>query len=345
MALGVDSSSTQAAPAPPPADIRSEQGSQPARPWPRFWARLIDLWLLGLLLAAIIGVGTFLYSPALFLVATDPKIIGFALLPLVGVVVALLMAAIGTTPGKAILGIRLKPVVTGSRLIFFLIRELKVWVFGLGLGIPFVALFTPIYQYTRVAGGKAASYDDGYCLVEGTPSPNRVLIGAACAIGLISILAYLQAADRTAPTVATKSWQNPITNQQAEIAESWGISELDARSSSGRAFYFDSAVLRTGVIFGYEQPPSDFDVERYAFTLQEVISSQIQITSDWQATTIDGQQALRATGTTPNQAWSHVEVTVIVNGRDAWRAMIFSESADPSSEKDNLVDALFSTID
>ncbi|THK39099.1 hypothetical protein EHS39_05875 [Ensifer sp. MPMI2T] len=123
MVLGVDSSSTQAAPAPPPADIRLEQGSQPAAPWPRFWARLIDLWLLGLILAAIIGVGTFLYSPALLLVATDPKIIGFALLPLVGVVVALLMTAIGTTPGKAILGIRVKPVVTGSRLIFFLIRE------------------------------------------------------------------------------------------------------------------------------------------------------------------------------------------------------------------------------
>ncbi|MCV9965103.1 RDD family protein [Pararhizobium sp. BT-229] len=330
-----------------PGDL-SGQGFQLAGPWPRFWARAIDVWLLGPLLAFLIALAAAFYSPATYvkIMATNATLWGLLLMPLVAILLAFLMATIGTTPGKAILGVRVNAVVDGNRLIFFLIREVKVWVYGLGLGIPFVALFTQIYQCRRVAVGKPAGYDEGFAMVEGAPSTFRVTLGALFAIILLVVLTALNGIDQSAQRdiETTQSWKNPVTNRFAEIARTWTASEL--KTNSGRAFYFTSPTLVAEAVFGYEQIGFDgVDVKQYANAIKGAISANVQLTTEWSPTIVNGQQALRATGTALKQADTNVEVIVALKGRDAWRALIFSVGRQPEAlpGRDRLLNALFRT--
>ncbi len=76
---------------------------------------------------------------------------GFIITPLVGFVLAVLMALFGNTPGKAILGVRVPAPPQANRFLFYVKRELKVWFWGFALGMPVVFLITFAAQYWRLA--------------------------------------------------------------------------------------------------------------------------------------------------------------------------------------------------
>lgn len=132
-----------------------------APPWRRYWARSLDI-LVG------IGVAAFLLGgiwPGLFArlnALTGQKwVVLVVLLPFALAADALLYWVLGNSPAKAIAGIKVLGE-GGHRALSapaYLGRNLGLYVFGLGLGIPLLSLVTLICNYRLAAGAKAAIWE------------------------------------------------------------------------------------------------------------------------------------------------------------------------------------------
>jgi uncharacterized RDD family membrane protein YckC len=135
---------------------KSHAASSFPRPWLRYWAKIVDVWLCCFLLALLLG-GVF----PQWINETNDTLLGLILLALAVPVQALLLSAWGTTPGKVLLGIRVSK---NERNLDFgqaFKREMSVYFVGLGLGIPIIALFTQISAYNYLKKHGASSWDDG----------------------------------------------------------------------------------------------------------------------------------------------------------------------------------------
>jgi uncharacterized RDD family membrane protein YckC len=137
----------------------------PAGAWRRFFARIFDLWFLGLLVAVVVGLVGSRLSMGFAGWLQEPGndfVLGWLLVPAILFAEALVFGTTGTTLGKALLGVK---VVTagGGKLSLgqYLQRLVGVYWEGLGTGFPFVSLFTMAWQGRRLADGRKTSYDKG----------------------------------------------------------------------------------------------------------------------------------------------------------------------------------------
>jgi uncharacterized RDD family membrane protein YckC len=338
---------------PPPAfpPPTPEEGRMiTSRPWPRFWARLIDNLLFMPLFGFGIGLLSVLYAPDLYLklVAMNQVVYGIIIVPVVCLFLVLLMTITGTTLGKLIMGVRV-PVPPGqNRFAFFLVREFNVWRAGLGLGIPLVALFTQVRQYRRLASGQAASYDEGNPPIVSNPSKIRLSAAMLFVVVLVAGNAILRSEDQRSEIslVTSQTWVNPVTGKSATIGKTWQPTEMP--TNSGRAFYFTSNELLSEAIFGYEHYSANTAVNSvsYANAIKQAIASDISINTGWSPVTVLGTPALRASGKSLKYADGIVEVTALVAGQNAWRTLIFTRgnSLAQVKEKERFVQALFGTM-
>ena len=124
-------------------------------PWRRLFARTVDICTAGLALFMIL---IFAFSATMpeqaagFIKAIENPIIASVVLYLIWLPAeALLLSLFGTTPAKWLFGIRVAHA-DGNVLSFSesLNRSFLVFVQGVGLGIPFVALFTQLFAYRRL---------------------------------------------------------------------------------------------------------------------------------------------------------------------------------------------------
>ncbi len=148
--------SPYAPPGAEPADLATPvitSGSQ-VRPWIRYWARTFDI----LSFAFLLGIVLAFALPAALEI--NDTLFGIMLLVAMTFVEAACLALFATTPGKALLRIRVCNH-DGSRLSYAgaLGRSLRVLVRGLGLGIPIVALVTHIVGYTTLTRDGTTSWD------------------------------------------------------------------------------------------------------------------------------------------------------------------------------------------
>lgn len=136
------------------AQAEPESTGVQIRPWVRLWARMIDYLLFSFCLGFFFGI---VYPPALEM----PNWL-FGSLALLGesLVEPCLFAAFGTTPGKALLRVRVRRP-GGGKLSFgdALGRSLRVWLCGMGLGLPLVSLFTQLAAYNRLTSDGLTSWD------------------------------------------------------------------------------------------------------------------------------------------------------------------------------------------
>lgn len=336
---------------PPPAFEMSEKvGGAPltSRPWPRFWARYIDNFIFTPLLGFGIAFWSVLNAPSIYIkiVSMNEIVFGLMVLPLVSLLLAISMTLFGTTPGKAIVGVRV-PVPSGSnRFLFYLLRELRVWAIGLGFGVPFIALFTQVAQYRRLAAGRPASYDDGNPAIIANPSKMRLAV-AVC-LGFLIFLgnSVLQMEDRKASNdiASNQIWTSPVTGEKAVFSKIWKPEPIE--TSSGQAFYFVADELLLEAIFGHEPlPPEGMEAMAYANAIKEAIATGVTIKSEWKPVTIHGMQGLRASGHPVSSPDIDVEVTVVIRGRDAWRTLMFTRgsTSEQLAERDRFVSAMFGT--
>jgi len=152
-------------------------------PWRRYWARMLDLFLFfvagGVVLQRILPI----VLPGLWtLDVRDPRtLLAFAAwIP----VETLCLVLFGTTPGKALYGIRLsRP--QGVTLRAALSRSAKVWFRGLGMAIPLVSIFTLVVAYERLARDGRTSWDAD---ADWTVTHSTLGTGRWIAIGLCWVL-------------------------------------------------------------------------------------------------------------------------------------------------------------
>jgi uncharacterized RDD family membrane protein YckC len=157
-------------PAPPKLAV-DDDGWQDteAAPWSRHFARSLDTMVFGLALWAIVGLTIEATTPSLFHllfgangILVNPIISSVATFAIVVPLLAVLLGLSGTTLGKWIFGVRVTR--TDGRPIGIakaLERELTVFLKGVGLGIPLVALITHIVGYKTLTREGQASWDAG----------------------------------------------------------------------------------------------------------------------------------------------------------------------------------------
>ncbi|MBX7150797.1 RDD family protein [bacterium] len=137
------------------------------RPWPRYFARLIDIYFISL----FVGLGAGLLSAAFEWEFVDK--IHDAAYTIVSAAVwvpieAIFIAAFGKTPGKWILNMEIVSS-TGVLMDYqkAIRRSLLVWVRGYGLGIGIVAFITMIVAYNHLTRYGVTTWDrDEECIVK-----------------------------------------------------------------------------------------------------------------------------------------------------------------------------------
>lgn len=140
----------------PPETIEEIRATSSVHPWRRYFARMFD-WLIAniiffvIFIAVVVGYRISLTGGALVTVFYAGSMI-FAMF-----LEATFLAMFGTTPGKALYGIRIRPRMNFS---IALRRSWLVLLQGLWLGIPIVALIGVYLGYMRLTETGRTSWDD-----------------------------------------------------------------------------------------------------------------------------------------------------------------------------------------
>ena len=172
-------------------------------PWRRYWAKMVDLVLVAMpLFMGVIFVLT-LVAPAVsagILKALDNQIFAGIMLLLVYILAdTVLLSTFGTTPARAIFGIRLS-LAGGGKLSFMQAfqRSAMVSFFGMGLGIGIVAIFTQYFSYKRLnETGKTRWDEELGCEVRHTEwGVGRAALAIAATVVAILVTVALTAAGR-----------------------------------------------------------------------------------------------------------------------------------------------------
>jgi len=170
------------------------------RPWPRYWARMLDVTLCTSGLAVIVGIAWAFISPVshgkVFLPGSKNAntMFGWALLPFGMVIDAAMYSIFGNTPGKALLGLRATGI-DGGQLSYrkVLRRNFGVYWHGLGTGFPLISLFTLAHEYNVAKTGKLSSWDAAASSkISGGAKASRTWLGAFASIALLAILQMMR---------------------------------------------------------------------------------------------------------------------------------------------------------
>jgi hypothetical protein len=147
-------------------------------PWRRYWARLFDITFIMPIYIFIIA----LFSPGLnYTITRMDGFIGSILLLLFYLIFfePMMLSSFGTTPGKSLLGIKIRAL-SGKKISYStgMRRGFLVWLNGMGMGIPFVALFTMTIAYSKLKRNGITSWDErcGISVIHGQLSIFRVIL-------------------------------------------------------------------------------------------------------------------------------------------------------------------------
>jgi hypothetical protein len=136
-------------------------------PWRRYFARMLDMVIVGLLTWQVIEVALALIAPdveaSLLAVLRQPYGMFLDAMATCAVVIpgnALMIGLTGLSIGKWVFGVKVtnragKPIGVGRALA----RELRVWMIGLGFGIPFITLITLLISIQHLGGARSTPWD------------------------------------------------------------------------------------------------------------------------------------------------------------------------------------------
>ena len=170
-------------------------------PWRRLFARTVDTCTAGFLLFLVLVFALSATMPAQavgFAKAIENPIIAGVVLYLVWLPAeAVFLSLFGTTPAKWLFGIRVAH--PGSELLSFseaINRSFLVFVQGVGLGIPFIALFTQLFAYRRLTKTGTTLWDTSACAVvlHKKWGVLRALMCTTAVFGVLILMSALNAA-------------------------------------------------------------------------------------------------------------------------------------------------------
>jgi len=166
-------------------DIKTQTNQ--IRPWLRYWARLMDVYILAVFMGGIIGI----IAPSLL--EMNDFLFGVLLLLAYNFAEATMFAMWGTTPIKALLKIKVRNQ-NGSKLNFSqaLSRSFSIWVSGWAMGIPLISLFTLTKSYEKLKKRGKTTWDENgdYIVVHGKVGALRTIAYIVISIIMLVVMAY-----------------------------------------------------------------------------------------------------------------------------------------------------------
>jgi len=136
-------------------ELNEQLETMAPRPWVRYWARMFDVYFFSL----IFGLVSEFVSPGVLEHMNDAAL-GLAVLFVWVFVESFLLCTWGTTPGKALLRIRIKksdgaPIQISDALA----RSFRVWWRGTAIGVPLIALITLTFAYHKLQTDRITTWD------------------------------------------------------------------------------------------------------------------------------------------------------------------------------------------
>ena len=296
--------------------------------WYRFFARQIDICLLGFpaIFLAFMALGLVI-PPALSLKMQNPivaNLTGIALLCLIGPVIeAATASAFGNTPGKALFGLKVLPL-EGGKLSFGeqAKRAYRVTVYGLGLYLPFISLFTCISQFDQVKKVGSAGYDAGLFRVH-ERNLSRLRKFMALSIWVMSFFAMigLNAHDKydSNRIALPKSWTNPRTLVATTIPGGWDVS-TDANEQGQAIHIFTKASDAVQVVFASEDVPQGATLDAYIAAFVRSVKSNMTVSPYGDGAIVAGHEARVHVGELLSPK-TPIEVTFVKRGDTVWRTV------------------------
>ena len=153
------------APAPGEPSVVASVALSPRHPWRRYFAKWVDLAFVTLPIFFAIVIAIALLSPRTFQgvqVALNNNIFSGVMVTVVWILGdTVLLSTIGTTPARAIFGIRIRSK-AGEKLTFqeAFERSFILAIAGLGGGLPIVSFFTTYFGYKRLVATGSTRWDD-----------------------------------------------------------------------------------------------------------------------------------------------------------------------------------------
>jgi formylglycine-generating enzyme required for sulfatase activity len=164
---------------------------------------------------------------------------GCLLQALVLLIEGIIFAMFGTTIGKALLGVAVITV-DGQRPTAgqYLSRQVGVYWYGLGMGVPLITLFTAASQYRRLKSGHQAGYDEGLFNVK---ARKLGVVRVLSAIFLVLAILLIGIASSMVPSSFKKSASAPSGNERQTTNNSDNATEIVSEgqkplSAAGKVF-------------------------------------------------------------------------------------------------------------
>lgn len=324
-----------------------------AGPWRRFFARLVDLWIIALPTAFLVALALSSLSPAFGLWIQRPGseyAFGWLLMPLVLLTEAGIFAVFGNTLGKWLLGISVTTVgaqrPTAAQ---YFQRQLGVYWFGLGTGFPLVLLFTMARQHGRVKSGGHAQYDEGKFNVK---APKLGVIRALSAIAVVTALFFVNAALQQMSNASDRSyysgttWVNRVTGKSVSVPSGW-IHQEQTNDEKQPVHIFSGPDYGVLVVFAKEDVQPSLDLESYLDAWVTAVQGNMKLSLPSIPTLAGNREAATVTGTMTDDRTQKVHATFVKKGRQVWRVVILSTAGkEPASEQPLKLQALlFQSID
>lgn len=162
-----------------------------ASPLRRIFVRYFDIALFGFVFELIIWtLARYDYLEGFNLFYKDNHYMNSTIVfAIASLLIAFTVAIFGTTPGKWLLGIEVVPI--SNQADSLLKRELLVFVWGSGFGLPVLNFIAHWYQLSKLEGGKSTSYDYGRFDVRQKDVNYKTKIIALISFVLIIYASYL----------------------------------------------------------------------------------------------------------------------------------------------------------
>ncbi|ONA19226.1 RDD family protein [Burkholderia pseudomallei] len=329
-----------------------------AGPWRRFFARWLDIYVWACVVGIVAGILNTRYGWSLLAfkesTASDQRMLNAVVGCAVGMVCDVLVyAAFGTTLGKSLLGVKVQTL-DGSPLPArtYAARNFNVWLFGLGGGIPGLALLTQWFSYRAVTQDSRTKWDIRYgCRVSSESRKiGHYVLAAVLFFGAIGLAAWgtvQEEQQQVAQNAPPPNWQNPISSQVATPLPAGWHQIKTPKNSPTNTWLFADAANEEVVGIGFEQ--TDLELADYVDALQKGVPMLAFIQNG--TIVLEGSRQVwtgEGTGTTEGASASRVVVRAHVFGGDGgyWRVIEIvpeSRSTDGAAQEPQVFRAVMST--
>ena len=313
----------------------------PASAGRRFFARSIDLWSAVIVVGLATGLGLSLASDefAFWIQRPESNAI-FALvivIPLAFLLDAALYGMFGNTPGKSLLLLRVTAP-DGRTLAFaeYLLRNFRVWWFGLAAGIPLLSMLAMIYQWRKVSSGGPTGYDIGRYRVDGEPLSRGRTVGAstffiALFLVLVGLNAWQQEEDRRLRQGT--SWMNPVTSSWVDVPPGWLYSQQ--KNDLGHTIHTFTAPSDSLVaVFAMEDHTQGLTLTQYVQAFTRGVVNSMTVYPDGSMQTVDARFTWVANGHLVQDPTRKLHLSFVQRGSQVWRFIaIGTQGRHPDTSK------------